>query len=258
MKTTQRLFDTSGVPRPELTELLRLFHIGHDGSMRGIRDALQFAWLVPGKLRAEISDDDDRSKLPQFLPIFRSLGMVDAITAGGTYSYALVGGAKRTAVEKRIRFLTELWMDERVRFERLVLLGSGRTLMRDEESSPLRTAVESQMMLDVFRKLCSVLPWPDSLFVDATHCPKPADRNASVEDTATAWKTQFAPPIGPCLGVFSQPFVAQQALAAELALGTGFPVTGVGYEAIPSYGLRVYLDNIAKQVDVEWRLAERA
>jgi hypothetical protein len=264
MSNTTTLFDSSGVPQPSLLELLAQFQVQHDGTFSGIRAATQIAWLTPGKLRSEISDDDDRAKLQQYIQLFEALGFVEQLTAEGVHAeYMIVGAGKKTAVENRLAFASKQWKEHNMRFRIAVMLGSGRPLQTDEFDPLFQLSNEAQMVCRVYFDAGSAgkLAWEAERgqAFSASHfpfAPKPEDRNASVEDCVAAWLRQFKVQPSPVICVFSQPFVVQQTLAVRLALGPQWAnVQGIGYGAVMRYGLRTYLDNIAKQIDVEYRLA---
>ncbi|HAI97948.1 TPA: hypothetical protein DCL30_00175 [Candidatus Peribacteria bacterium] len=254
MPITTRLFDNQR-PCDELLALLEQLKVSHVDTLRGIREVTQ-TWVVPGKLRAQISDDEDRARLPEFLDLFRSLRMVDEISIPESddpdaphpsWTFATIGGAKRRAVEGRWDLLNRLL--PRINVQQIVSLGSGRTLFTDEQLPDLTLGVESQLMTQVALSKHSMR----GIRLNCVHCPKPSDRNASLEDTMKAW-IDGADPRGDVLGIFSQPYTLQQGAAAQIVYGNRGRITAIGYSAPSSVGVRGYLDNVAKWIDAEFRL----
>ena len=264
-------FDTNGRVTSALARLLELFGVGHDGTLKGVRDATQAAWFQAGKLRAEIAEKHGDKKNAA-LPLFAALGMIDAVRVPPTdYLYALVLGGTVVAVRKRLSFLLDALVNSAT-CGTVVLLGSERPLLAEKESPevllkwdndefpfpeewhPRRElpTTEAGMMELVYDQV-SHLFLQQGCKVQCVNSRKREGRNPTTRDTVVDWLNLDADMLKPepipglCLAVSSQPFVGYQELVLRRVLPDNFGLTCVGYTA-PSLPVTTYLDNVAKLI----------
>lgn len=254
------LFDNAGKPSDALLKLLQLTNVAHDGTLAGIRDATQREWYQEGRLRKDV-EEQHASLKDQVMPLFRTLGMVDAVTApvGGGFFNVLVLGATVTAVRKRYRYFRDEQRKQGWLWIGMYFLGSTRKLGQQEIDlllkpdnpdlpfSPdwepiLDTAVtEAQMMSMVAHQ--TVIR---DVMVLST--PEVEGRNANTGDTVRYWKEVIRCEEPDVLVVSSQPYVSYQGLTAQNVLGHPYRVTAIGYAAPPTITVSGYLDNVAKLI----------
>lgn len=256
------LFDTDGKPSPALLEVLKITGVDHDGTLQGIRDSTQSTWYEAGKFRAAIVEQHAQLKT-DLMPRFFKLGVIDPVQAKELeYDLAIVLGATLTAVRKRIAFLSKEW-ERGVRFRQIVLIGSSRKLMPDKEGPELLfksdnldlpfdgnwvnpeglPETEGQMMGLVYDQIKNRLGWGE---IPLTHSVHPGAR-ANTAETFEYWLQEHKVTPCKCLLVSSQPFVADQELAACEVL-KGFEVEAIGYGAPPSIPATTFLDALAKLI----------
>lgn len=271
MHSTFLFFDKDCKPTPTLCELLTRMKLEHNGTLTGIRDATQNAWYQAGKLRDEIKDQVKDEQLSwQLGPVFEKLGMVKAVHAQTRRPrYSLLLGAMLKAVRKRIAHLCTEWETERVRFKKLVYLGSERPLDPEREpfeeiqnpanaelpfpedwppySTVSRPHTEVEMMRWLGWQSLPVVPWGEIDDIDELVI---TPGRANTRQTVQEWLS-FEPEPGSCLVVSSQPFVLYEAWVVEKTLRQHHPewsVDGIGYAAPPTTPMATYLDNVAKVI----------
>lgn len=251
-------FDTNGLPTEALLALLELCEVSHDGTLPGIFAATQSAWYQSGKLRADIQEKHG-DKRERAMPIFDQLGLLREVsTQSITCGHAIVLGAKKLAVRKRIASLVHAWRVSGARFSQLVFCGSNR--LSDESVLDNRNAelpftlpsipryvespnTEIAMMEAVYTLARDLFPWNDSV-IPIFKETVVTGRNASTHDTLMDWDG-VARPSGDVLIASSQPFVSFQALIATKCLPQ-CRVHAIGAAATPTLPISVYLDNISK------------
>lgn len=217
--------------------------------------------------------------------LLRYLGMVDEFDlVEGRFDGALVLGALVTAVRKRLALLKSVCERTEVAVEvnLVYLLGGTRPLDSVKERpavlcSPsaeigfkpdwvpkerqICLSTESEMMQLVFDQ--SLLPegWT-GVTVRTGHQPDGigGTRVPNTEDTVRRWIATYTSNPGRYLVVSSQPFLQRQLLnvqGAARSLGLqGFEFEGIGYAAPATIPLKTYLDEVARLLFEEVRLAD--
>lgn len=256
------LFDKKGNPASALLDVLRITGVDHDGTLMGIRNSTQSTWYQSGKIRANIGEEHGDLKTA-LMPLFMKLGLMEEVKAKDReYDNVLLLGATLLAVRKRLAFLMREW-NRGVRFQQIVLLGSGRPLTEKESAEslfdsknpelpfdeewakpPVFPGNEGEMMWMVYDQAASRFPWKNE--AEVIFCIHPG--KANTEETILHWMEVKTPLPGKCLAVSSQPFVGYQELTVRKVLPDSFLVEAIGYGAPPSIPVTVFLDNLAKVI----------
>jgi len=246
--------DKTGAPTPELIRLLDLLQIPHENNLETIVSITQREWVEPGKERWELKEKYPDKKAHAW-PILKTIGCIDAIHAEEKqYDYALVLGALRSRIEKRLNFLYEEWK-KGVRFREIVFLTGRRDLNPSLEKVPQGVTSETQLMRFVYDNLpfskdfraipLKVVDAPKQKLEDGSL------RRPNTADTVIQWLLGGPKP-GKCLSISDQPFAGYQDAVLKLLLPQDFQVETIGDEAREDLPFAVYLDNLAK-----WLLQEQ-
>ncbi|MCB1074839.1 MAG: hypothetical protein KDK59_04815 [Simkania sp.] len=188
--------------------------------------------------------EDKRDKL---IPLLDELGFFQAVHAKNShYSYAVVLGALRSSVQKRIDFLVEEWQ-RGIRFDKVVFLTGKRELRPIEECPDLQS--ETEMMIRVWNQteMPEALKNLTPIIVDSR--PAPGRDRATTESTVYAW-LELSPNPGSCLVFSSQPYVSYQDAILRARMPKTFPIETIGAEGGRSLPTSVLMDNLAKWL--EW------
>lgn len=177
------------------------------------------------------------------LPLLEELGCFQTIQAKNNhYTYAVILGALRSSVQKRIDFLVQEWL-RGVRFDHVVFLTGSRKLLPKEECPDLRS--ETEMMEYVWTQT----EMPDALknlpLIVVNSPPAPGRDRATTESTVFAW-LELSPLPGSCLIFSSQPYVGYQDAILRTRLPHTFTIETVGPEGGRDLPTSILMDNLAK------------
>lgn len=259
MNIRSPFFDPTGNVSKPMATLLELFDF-HATGFDAVHRFTQTAWYQGGKVRAEIEEQHPALKT-EALPIFRELGLVDAVHAVHMqHIQAAVLGATVGAMRKRLRFLISEF-ERGVRFTRLFFIASARPLLVEGVEKPEALANDVDLPFDNKAAALATLPTNESQAVDwlLDHCTKQfpwqhrvtvvsCPGTANTEQTLRQYLSEVRP-TGAQLLVSSQPYVADQAAAAQMIFPDHCPVEVIGYQAPPATKVSQFLDTIAKTID---------
>lgn len=259
MNIRSPFFDPTGNVSKPMATLLALFDF-HGTGFDAVHRFTQTAWYQAGKLRAEIAEQYPALKT-EALPIFRELGLVDAAHAVHMqHIQAAVLGATVTAMRKRLRFLISEF-ERGVRFTQLFFIASARPLLEDGPESPEALANDIDLPFDNKAAALATLPTNESEAAEwlLHHCTKQfpwqhrvavvsCPGTANTEQTLQQYLSQVRP-TGAQLLVSSQPYVIDQAAAAQMIFPSYCPIEVIGYQAPTATKVSHFLDTIAKTID---------
>lgn len=240
------LSDDQGNLRPAAKELLNLCDVPSSLSENELLPYLQKHWMQAGKERWQMKAlYEDRKEAA--LPLLREIGCIDELEAKEThYDYALVLGATRFRMEKRLDFLHKQFQ-KGVQIGQIVLLSGDRKLDPEIETFPKELKTETELFIYLFENhpLHGKIPF---IVVDS----KPEfGRRPTTATTIRDWISTKPKP-GRCLAISCQPFVGYQEAVINSILPRSFSVEAVGPALENPYPLAIYLDNFTK-----WLLYEQ-
>lgn len=207
-----------------------------------------------------------RRKREGLMQALQEAGMTDAVKPRQKYyDHVVVLGATEHEVDKRLDHLRELW-DQGVRFGKIHLLGSERSLRQGDEPSQGKRGenghtTRSEMDMMENRYYAKAAGWPKEMqavrVFEVNTYNKPNGERANTKDTIESW-VKTHPAKGDVLVISSQPHVRYQDAAVKSALPKGYSVDSVGPDAPYDMKVSVGMDSIARQVDVGFgQLKER-
>ncbi len=268
------IIDDAGAPSKQLQQLLSLFEIAHDNSLKDIVEKTQKAFLrQAGKERWEIADQTNHEK-DQAIQLLNNLGLVQEVTPmQQEYEYALILGATVHPVRTRLAHLISLFK-KGIQFKHIVVLGGQRPLDPNRESPeellkpktdfPLKNdwvlsgdlpKTETEMMRMVFDQ--AILPEEMQstpiVFVDT---PMQTTLNGNLRrpntpDTVVEWLKSNPNP-GACLVLSNQPYVGYQDAVVQSVLSKEFSIDTVGQKATEKK-IVIFLDTIARWLYQEYQ-----
>lgn len=239
------------VPTPELQELLSLVGLNVPENWHNLVETTQSHWLRQRGVERWQMPEMFTEKRTALLPIFRKLGLIDAVHAKlGFYEYAVVHGATLQGVTSRVNWLVSEWR-RGIRFHSIVIL-SGERLLDEKHEMPYIFADfhycekiptnETQMI----QWLLPRIDMPNEmrrlpvLLVNAMA----SGTRARTGDTVMRWMNEN-PPRGAILAVSSQPYISYQDMSMRNRLAPGFSLETIG-PAAGQVSNAVYLDNLAR------------
>ena len=255
---TKGVVDQKGNPTTDLLQLLNLLQISHENNLESIVTLTQQQWIEPGKERWELKEKYPEKKM-QAWPLLKSIGCIDAIHAKEKqYEYALVLGALRSRIERRLKFLYEEWKMG-VRFKEIVFLTGKRDLNPKIEEVPQGLSSETELMKFVYDSLNFSEEFR-AIPLKIIDTPKQLREGALMQrpntgDTIMQW-LMLEPKPGKCLAVSDQPFATNQDAVLRLLLPQDFEVETIGDAAQENLPFAVYLDNLAKWLQQEQMIIE--
>ncbi|MDR3647132.1 MAG: hypothetical protein P4L22_06335 [Candidatus Babeliales bacterium] len=183
----------------------------------------------------------------------KKLGMIDKIyPVQKEYDYALVMGSLEEDVSMRIEFLRELYNQNYI-FKQIILLCGERQLLDiEKENLPENIISEAQMMQYLF-----ALKFKDKKAILAnTPTIEQTDgtlKRPNTDDTLHYFNTLKLSP-GSCLVISNAPYILRQTKVAQLILTQAkFPVDGAGPARIDDYDIVLLMDEFARTLYVEMK-----
>jgi hypothetical protein len=263
------LLDEHNKPTAELSQLLNILNIKHDGTLASIVKETQQHWLrQAGKERWQV-DEICADKKDEILKISQMLGQLDEIAPTKThYRYAVILGATAKRVRTRLAYLIELYK-KGIQFDEIIMLGSDR---------PLDAEIENEVMLLDTKNpdLACKTNWtfngalPKTEFEMLKFIYDQADlpaqfkavptqiintpmiknsngtmRRPTTEDTIKTFLS-LNPKSGDCLFISNQPYVSYQDAVVRTYLPQEFNLETVGSCASPTLRNAELLDNYAR------------
>ncbi len=187
------------------------------------------------------------------LPLLEELGCFQTVHAKNTqYNYAVILGALRPSVQKRIDFLVEEWQ-RGVRFDEVIFLTGTRELRPSEECPDLHS--ETEMMVRIWDQ--TTMPETlRNLPLTVVHSgPAHGRDRATTESTVIAW-IELTPFPGSCLVFSSQPYVGYQDAILRARMPASFTIETIGVEGGRTLPSSILMDNLAKWL--QWSLQSQA
>ena len=205
---------------PALFELLDAMNVQHDGTKESIVQATS-QWRRPlWKERWEVKEKY-AGREEELYPILKRLGLFDAVyPTGKKYKYAVVLGARKGAMEARLKFL------KGVQFEELVFIGSQEEIEQAKEFE-VEGAVRYVPAHTLFFR-------PDTA------------------GTLRAWLEENPEP-GSSLFVSNQPYVGYQGAVVRGIISESFQPETVGAGSQNPPNITVCLDTVAKWLYAEFQ-----
>jgi hypothetical protein len=258
----QYLLTDKGLPTPALKEMLALFNVPHDGTLKSIVDATQKVWLRPKDKERWQVEDVLKDKAEHVIPLLEKLGCINAIVPQSKqYTYALILGATAPAMRNRLAYLLQRWQAG-VTFDALIFLLSERPADPVRESKevllssttlPIKKEWQFNGMLprneyEVMRFIYDQADLPAGFAAIPVFFVNGADnnkKNANTMDTIIAWLSTKPEP-GSCLFVSSQPYVGYQDSAVRTLMPSAFKVETIGAAASKNDKITSYVDTIAR------------
>ncbi|MCK5633316.1 hypothetical protein KAH94_06170 [bacterium] len=270
------LFNQKQKPKKELLYFLRALGIEHDGTLSGMVQSTQKAWLRPdGKERWEISDNNEK-KREKILGLLKNISCVDELLPSQDfYNYAVILGALAPRVRSRLAYLFKQW-EKGIRFETLVFLGGARPLHPTFESEAILCNTHNkELPFSDTWKLKGDMPSTEAemirMIFDQVELPKGFERvsiifintqmqeqqdgslsRPNTADTVEQWMNG-GPKEGSCLVVSNQPYIGYQDSVVRTFLPDSFEVETVGSAADKDLPIAVYLDTVARWLYQEQR-----
>lgn len=240
------LSDDHGNLRPAAKKLLNLCDVPPSLSENEILPYLQKHWMQAGKERWQMKAlYEDRKEAA--LPLLREIGCIDELEAKGSYyEYALMLGATRARMEKRLDFLHKQFL-KGIQIGQIILLSGDRKLDPAIETFSKKLNTETELLIYLFKKhpLHGKIPYT---IIDS----KPEfGRRPTTATTIRDWIATNPKP-GKCLAISCQPFVGYQEAVIKSILPHSFSLEAIGPALENPYPLAIYLDNFAK-----WLLYEQ-
>jgi len=224
-----------------LVAILETLEIPSDSSLTTVAEKLREKCHQSGdRWTFEHRFDHQRETL---MPLLEDLGCFATVRASKKhYNYAVILGALRPAVQKRIDFLVEEWK-RGIRFDEVVLL-TGKRALRPSENCP-NLQSETEMMTLVWNET----PMPAELksvrLTIVNSPPAPGRDRATTESTVFAW-LEMDPTPGHTLVVSSQPYVGYQESILKARLPISFSIETIGPEGGQNLPTSVLMDNLSK------------
>lgn len=224
----------AGEPLEELFDLFEIDRANH------VEDT-QKKWLRKGELWE--LEDQHPDKWNQVFPLFRELGMIDEITPSKShYNYALVQGARLSAVTRRFETLIQ-HVEEGLQIDKIVFLGGERPLDPEIETPYLPgLSTEYEMIIYVYDMLV-----PESMRgieVEFVNAKMDGDDRPTATSTISEWLRDHPRP-GSCLVITHQPYVNHQDAVMSRYLPKDFTFETIE-RASRVTNLSIYLDSITR------------
>lgn len=242
---SMNIVDDSGRISPALLEILEVTKVAHDGTLKGIVEATQKAWLRrPGKERWQLDNRFDEHK-EALIPLFKKIGCCqEYLPKQKHYKYAVILGATSHAVEGRLKDLAR-HSENGTTFETLVFLTGQRPIDHNFETDvPQEILWESDMVKWFFQ----TLSLPEAIrnlpviFIDT---PRGKANRPNTADTIKLLLSQN-PEKGSCLFFSTQPFAGYQDAVIRTEMPEGFLIETIGAETYRDIPTDVHLDNLAR------------
>lgn len=266
---------------PQLLELLALTGVQHDGTLQGIVQATQKAWIRPAdKERWQMGEQFEGLK-EKTLPLFEQMNLLQEVNPSAqVYDYALFNGSTVPNMRARLAELLKIY-NNGVRFKKLVVFLGDRPLdpVREPESIffdrkngvlPIREdwkepAVLPKTESDMGHMLLdqAILPAGFKELVEIEFVDTPMQKNndgslrrPNTGDTVNLWLTRNPKP-GTALAISSQPHVNYQHAVLETLLPESFTIDTVGGAVKHPIHVGNFLDNLARWLYQEEKLEQK-
>jgi len=272
-----------GMVGPQVTTLLKLCSIEHDGTLEDVVRKTQTeqalgGWIrKPGTERWQIEDKEQyKAHTPAIMQCFDQLNMCASIQPHKKkYDYALLLGATVNTVQSRLAYLCELWRSG-IRFDELVMLGSDRPLDPSLESIEILTKAPGMGLTIKKDWEMTTVPRTESEMIDMVinRVELPAGfatikitlintpnietspgvfRRARTGDTIKTWANTNPTP-GSVLAISNQPYVGYQNACIQTYIPQSFEAETVGKQAAQEEKLSILFDTLARWL---WQEQER-
>ena len=229
---------------PDLTELLTVMEISHDGTPSSIVQATQKSWIRPaGKERWHLQDTLTSLQKKAVMVYCQKMGFLNEIRpALKEYDYAVIFGATVSRMEKRIAFLDKV-ANSGVHFKKVILLSGARPLDPSVETIPEGCKTEGDAMAYLWKKhlLSQKVTWEqfDHPMIDATKRP-------NTGDTIKRWLAS-SPATGTCCMISDQPYCLYQQLVTQNLMPKEFKCETIGSAPdLDALNSQAALDTIAR------------
>ncbi|MBS0615482.1 MAG: hypothetical protein JSR58_02900 [Verrucomicrobia bacterium] len=243
-------FASGAVVTPTLLEFLKEMKIQHDGTLPSMVDAtLAAGWMRPLQVERWQIPDLNVEQRGVVLSYAAKMGLFEPrYPEQKHYDYAIVMGGATFRMERRMKFLKEIW-DKGTRFDRIVVLSGERPLDPAVEKIPdgCKTETEAAHAMWKTRDFPAELKGLPVTFIDTPMIAVfGGKRRPGTADTITKWiKTHPKP--GSCLIITNQPYINYQAATIRLLLPKGFTLEASGAGAVPAEtNAADILDSIAR------------
>jgi hypothetical protein len=244
----------AGFKKSDLKKVMEITGVTYDGTLEDLVKVTQKAWLRPaGKERWEIEQQPYENKRAELLPVFKSMGLVDAWKIKDTsFEHILFMGATVARMALRMETLQEV-LEMPVAYKDIIFLSGGRSLIQEEKDflkkrgwNPIATT-EGGVYPRLFEE--NKIPLNKVVFINASETVQPDGKvwRPTTADCVRDWLKENPTP-GLTLVISSQPFCHYQKIVAESLLPETFVVKAVGVKAPESTTVAVYLDTLARTI----------
>lgn len=244
----------AGFKKSDLEQVLGLTGVTYDGTIVGLVEATQAAWLRPEGIERWELQKKHEDKREQLLPLFRKMWLVEEwINQRFTYKHIVFMGSEiGPEIEERLIRLCKL-LAIPIHSDSLVFLSSER-LLADHEIEFLRSkefydsSLTEWQALEYLCKKAKVFH-ENTVWVHVPYAPqsKKSFPRPATADTVIRWlEKRPLPQPGMVLVVSCQPFCNYQQLVVESLVPKGFVIKTVGAKADPQTPISEYLDTIAR------------
>ena len=235
----------------DLTQLLTVMEVAHDGTLPSIIEATQKTWKRPaGKeiwhIENNLSEIQAKAVM-EYCP--KNRFFIEIMPTQKTYDYAVILGATVATMKKRIGFLEKI-AQSGVQFKQVVLLSGARPLDPKIETFPEGCQTEGEALAYLWKAhpLSKQVPWahfdcPMIMTPDGVRRPNTAD-------TYNLWLAS-KPKAGSCFMVSNQPYCLYQQLVTKAIMPKEFTFETVGPTSDPSKANpAAMLDTLARSLYV--------
>jgi|GEM_PF-2631641 len=196
------LFDTKGnLINKDLEKLLKTTGQSHDGTLDSIVSATQdkeTGWLRLGERWDKQKERFTPEQRQEIVNLSKKLGYLEEkIPSKKEYDRALVLGAASVRIKSRINHLIDLWK-RGIRFDKVVMLGSTRTLDTPESDALLKPTVlekgyeanEKGLMEYIYNHEVSIPEDMKSVPIIWVKAEGKCGKRANTDDTIEEWLIQ--------------------------------------------------------------------
>ena len=250
-KTRTESAQIAGFEKTDIEQLLKITGVTYDGTLNGLVQATQKAWLRPVGKELWEAEKIHEEKRAQLMPFFKKMGMVDVREPKKIfYTHILFMGATVPTMAKRLEDVQKI-IASGVGYKNLAFLAGERQLTDTEKRFLMQRNWDTLPTTEatVFPRLFKEygLPVEKMVFINApaTLLPDGTMTRPGMKETVSQWLTNNPEP-GSVLVVSSQPFCIYQQTMVASFLPKTFEVEVMGYQAPDTIAVSSYLDSIAR------------
>lgn len=250
-----------GFRKDLIDQLMEITGVFYDGTLKGLVIA-QKEWVCPAgteRWELETIHEDKRTAL---MPLFSELGLVQGWEpAEDTYEHILFMGGLVSRMVLRLQTLAQLIVQS-VSYKKFTFL-SGERYLTEEEKNFLKERgwscipeTEAGVYPYLFEKGEISLHNRECISVPQSKSSDGSVYRPTTADTVNAW-LRTNPASGQVLIISSQPLCLYQETIVKSLVPSSFLLTTVGEKAPSDTPVALYLDTIARIVEIHYRVQKK-